>query len=155
MPDIHASVLFAAPPPQVFAAITDHIAFFNRPGMACRLLRKGDAEADGLGAVREIRSGNFVFVEAITRFERPTGFDYQVSSLRHAWGWQLPFRHERGWLELTAEGSGTRVDWRSRFRIALPLFSTLLERRFAQVAQRGFEKLLQAARDRLDSGRAA
>jgi len=150
MPEIHTSLLFKSTPEKVFAALAEHVVFFQGPEMACRLLEAGNGESNGFGAVREIRSGSFVFVESITRFERPTGFDYRVSSLRHASGWKLPFRHERGWLELTAENGGTRVDWRSRFSIAIPLLGRLLERRFAKVAGRGFEKLLLAARRRLE-----
>ena len=155
MPEIHASVLFRSAPEVVFAAISDHVTFFASPRMACLLLRPGDVQSNGLGAVREVRSGSFIFVEDITRFEPPLGFDYHVCSLRHATGLKAPFRHQRGWLELTPAGSGTRVDWRSRFSIDFPLFGRLLERRFARVAERGFEKLLLSARNRLEPGPAA
>ena len=150
MPEINVSVLFKSPPEAVFAALTDHVRFFQGKHMACRLLQEGDSEANGLGAVREIHSGAFVFTEAVTRFERPSGFDYLVSNLRHASGLKLPFRHERGWLDLIAEDGGTRVVWRSRFTVAVPLLGRLLEQRFADIAGRGFEKLLLAARSRLD-----
>lgn len=145
MPEVHASQRFDAAPSAVFAAISDHAAFLSGAGLACRLLREGDAARDGVGAVREVRTGGLVFIEDIVAFEPPVQFAYVIRSLATAGGRRLPIRHERGWMEVSREGGGTRVDWRSRFVVDLPLLGPLLAPLVAARIRAGFAALLARA----------
>jgi hypothetical protein len=149
MPEVHARQRFAAAPAAVFAALSDHAAFLSGGGVRCRLLREGDAARDGVGAVREVRTGGLVFVEDIVAFEPPLRFAYVIRSLATTGGRALPIRHERGWMAVTPEDGGTRVDWHSRFEIALPLLGPLLAPLVALRIRRGFGTLLARAARRL------
>jgi len=152
MPQIHASQHFDAPPEAVFAALSDHAAFLSGPGMRCRLLREGDTMRDGVGAVREVRTGGLVFVEDLVAFEPPRHFAYVIRSLATAGGRALPIRHERGWLDLVPVEGGTQVEWRSRFAVEVPLLGPLLAPLVAARIRRGFETLLARAARRLAAG---
>jgi hypothetical protein len=154
MPEVHASRRFDAAPSAVFAAISDHAAFLSGAGLACRLLREGDATRDGVGAVREVRTGSLVFIEDIVAFEPPRHFAYVIRSLATAGGRRLPIRHERGWMAISREDGGTRVDWHSRFEVAIPLLGPLLAPLLAPRVRRGFELLLARATQRLAASRA-
>jgi len=96
-----------------------------------------------------------LFVEQITAFRPPHGFEYRVLRMSGARGRRKPFVHERGWLEFVSENDGTRIEWHSRFSIPLPLIGRLLEPHYARKASHLFEKLLHATRERLLAGRAA
>lgn len=145
MPEIHASRHFDAAPAAVFAAISDHAAFLGGAGLACRLLRAGAPERDGVGAVREVRTGGLVFVEDIVAFEPPRHLAYVIRTLATPGGRALPIRHERGWMDVVREGGGTRVDWRSRFEVTLPLLGPLLAPLVALRIRAGFERVLARA----------
>lgn len=151
MPEIHASLRFDAAPAAVFAAISDHVAFLSGGGVACRLLRDGEATRDGIGAVREVRTGGLVFIEDIVAFEPPRHLAYVIRSLTLA-GRTLPIRHERGWMEVARGHDGTRVDWRSRFEVTVPLLGPALAPLVAARIQRGFDAMLARAARRLAAG---
>lgn len=146
---IHVTARFDAEPERVFDVLADHETFFSFGSATCRLVEEGKGDRNGLGAVREIRDRQMVFREEITVFDRPRRFDYVIRSLTGPLGLPLPVEHERGWLEFHAEDGSTRVDWRSRFRITLPLVGPLLERRVGPSFADAFGRLLEAARARL------
>lgn len=152
MPEIHASQRFDAPPDAVFAALSDHAAFLSGPDMRCRLLRDGDAVRDGVGAVREVRTGGLVFVEDLVAFAPPRHFAYVIRSVTTAGGRALPIRHERGWVDFVPTEGGTRVDWRSRFAVEVPLLGPLLAPLVAARIRHGFDALLARAARRLAAG---
>jgi hypothetical protein len=141
---------FRQPAATVFALLADHERFFPPPHYTCRLREAGSPERNGDGALREVRSGALHFLERISRFQPDRGFDYRIEVLRLG-GVPLPFRHERGWVEVTPLAQGCRVVWRSRFRIALPLLGPMLARRFQRDAGRAFAWLLRDAQRRLDA----
>ena len=151
MPEIHATHRFDAAPAAVFAALSDHAAFLSGAGLRCRLLREGREARDGVGAVREVRAGGLVFVEDIVAFEPPRQLAYVIRSLTWRGGRALPIRHERGWIDLMREGTGTRVDWRSRFEVTVPLLGPLLAPAIAARIRAGFDQLLARAARRLDA----
>jgi hypothetical protein len=153
MPEIHATHRFDVAPEAVFAAISDHAAFLSGGGLACRLLREGSPARDGVGAVREVRAGALVFVEDIVAFEPPRHFAYVIRSLRTSGGRDLPIRHERGWIDFAPDGRGTRVDWRSRFEVTIPIVGRVVAPLVASRIRLGFEAMLVRAERRLASVR--
>ena len=152
MREIHVSHHFAAPPAVVFAAIADHESFLSMGGIRCRLQREGAPDRNGIGAVREVEGDGLRFVEDITAFDAPRHYEYVIRTLTRSNGGALPLRHERGWLEFSADGDGTRVDWHSRIHATIPLLGPLLiEPLVVRKLQRAFAALLARAATRISS----
>ena len=134
----------------VFALLADHEAFFPPPRFTCRLREVGHADRNGDGALREVRTGALWFLERVSAFQPGRGFDYRIEELRLG-GLPVPFRHERGWIEIIPDNPGCRVIWRSRYDVDVPLLGPLLARRFKRDAGRAFAWLLRDAQRRLDA----
>lgn len=152
MVEIRVEQLFRATPAVVFESVADHARFIAGRGLVCRLIREGRPSADGLGAVREVRTGPVVLVEAITAWQPGQGYDYRIQRVRLG-PLPLPFVHELGELRLLPEGEGTLVIWRSRFRVPLIGVGPALEARLASGGARAFAALLQRAARQLDARR--
>lgn len=155
MYEIHVSVTIDADIDRVFDALTDYEAFFHGPKMTCELLREGSEERNGLGATRQVTTDGSVFTEDITAFDRPKHFEYIVRSLVDGKGKPVPMKHERGWLDLTPEGGTTRIDWRSRFSVPIPILGWFVERKVGPGAGKMFESLLLKTKAELEKGGAS
>jgi hypothetical protein len=153
MYEIHVAMTIHAPLERVFAVVSDHEHFLGGPGVTCRLAREGREQRNGIGAVREVEFGGNVFTEEITAFDAPRGFEYVVRKLLNERGRPVPMLHERGWLEFTSEGAATRVVWRSRFKITIPIVGWILERVVGPRAANGFRQLLDRAKAELEASR--
>jgi uncharacterized protein YndB with AHSA1/START domain len=144
-----------APIAKVFEALSDHEGFFRNHGVRRSVVTTpGKTEKNGLGAVRTIDALSFRFVEEIVRFERPARFDYLIRSMT-LYGRKLPMEHELGWLELTESKGGTKVAWRSRFTIGVPVIGDRLARLIGPQAERAFGKLMKQAKRELEREHAA
>lgn len=150
MYEIQASIAIDAPAERVFAAVSNHEGFLRGPNMSCRLVKEGRESRNGLGAVREVTWDGSVFTEEVIAFEPPRHYTYVVRKLVNSRGKPVPMVHERGWLEITSLGEATRVDWRSRFAITLPVVGWFLERFVGPRAARGFREILQQAKADLE-----
>ena len=135
---------------RVFDLLTDYERFFRPPGYACRLLAEGRDCRVGTGAVREVTTGGSVFSEEITAFDAPRHFEYVVRKLVNARGKPVRMLHDRGWLDVSAVGAETRVDWYSRFEITVPIVGWLIERVVGPRAAAAFLRLLERAKDDLE-----
>ncbi len=155
MYEIHVRIDIQSPIGDVFDAVSDHERFFRGHGVTrSQVTRPGRDEKNGLGAIREIDAGGHHFVEEVVRFERPRRFDYIVRSVTRG-GMRLPMQHELGWLELSEQGRGTHLEWRSRFRITIPLLGGVLERVMGPRMAQAFQRLLEQARGELERARPA
>lgn len=151
MYEIHVRQTIAAPIDRVFEAVSDHERFFTGPAIdECRLVTEGPEERNGVGAFRKIRTGGFVFTEEIVRFERPDRFDYIIRELLDRKGRAPPVEHELGWVVFSEADGGTRIEWRSRFRVTTPVLGFVLERIVGAKTARAFTKLLELAKERLE-----
>lgn len=74
---------------------------------------EGAPDKDGVGAVREFRTGKTRIVEEITRFERPHRISYTVKS-------GLAVRDYHANIFLEATDKGTALSWLTSFRAAIP-----------------------------------
>ena len=99
---------FGASPERVFAAITDHVAFGRWVGADIRIERPGTPPPNGLGAIRAVAARGLTVREEVVGWEPARAMDYRVVS-------GAPFRHHRGEIRLTPDGSGTRMDYKIRF----------------------------------------
>lgn len=140
--EIHANDNFESPIEDVFGRLSDHERFLCGHGIdRCVVTKPGAADRNGLGAVREIFSGPLHFVEEIVRFEPPRRFDYVIRRVTLA-GRALPLEHELGWVELQHAAGWVRVDWFSRFRVALPLIGGVVAANAGRRLGRTFAELL-------------
>lgn len=98
---LHATV--AAPSDIVFDVLTDHRRYADfTPVRASTLEREGQADANGVGAIRVLKILGPPIREEVTVFERPTLFSYRMLS-------GAPVREHSGEVQLSPEGDRTRV----------------------------------------------
>jgi len=126
-----------APVERVFEVISDHAGYSRFPGIqSSELVREGETERNGLGALRRIRSRPLSFEEEVTRFERPTRMDYLILDVN------APISHDGGSMVLSDEGSGTRVIWTSTFEYTVPVMGGALGAVTVPYMSRGFRRVL-------------
>lgn len=151
MTEIEVSEHYAAPVDRVFGVVSDHETFLSGGRVRCTLLEVGPHERNGLGAVRRIDGPGVAFVEDIIAFEAPSHFAYRIRQLRGPLGVPLPIEHERGWLEFSEEHDGTRVTWRSRFRVTVPWGAERIAVRLKGQFEAQFSRFLRRARSAIES----
>ncbi len=128
----------AAPIDGVFELLSDHAGYRRFRGFTrAELVREGEPDPNGLGALRRLATSGLTFDEEITAFERPTRMDYLIRKVN------VPLRHDGGSIRLTPSGDGTHVDWQSSFTMAIPLMGGAVAALFALAIKRGFVRLLE------------
>ena len=140
MKKIRLEMELGAPVEGVFEAMTDHGRYDRlRPISASELIRVGTADQNGVGAVRRLRAGLLRFDEEITAYEWPRRLDYVIVDVN------VPLEHEGGSIRFEPSETGTRVDWRSTFRITTPIVGGALGAAFAVGLKRSFTRMLEDA----------
>ena len=155
MHEVCVSHDFDFPLETVFAGISNHVEFLSTSTIKCRMVRLGDTDPNGLGALREVRKGRILFEETINAFEPPNAYEYRILSLRGPFNIKLPFHHEHGRLELQYLNGKTRLEWTTRFRFSLPFIGHMVERKlgksictsFVFFAKRLDQRLQELSRD--------
>jgi uncharacterized protein YndB with AHSA1/START domain len=105
----------AAPPETVFEVLTDHRGYADITQVRrAELEREGDPAPNGVGAIRVMRSVGPPLREEVIGYEAPRRFSYRALS-------GIPVRDHVGTVELTPEGSGTKVVYAVRTFPTLPL----------------------------------
>jgi len=129
---------FAAPREKVFAWFADHEKFGRIwPGRTRRVHASADAsEPNGLGSIREIRSGGMAFEETITVFEPPAHIEYHISK-------GGPIKNHRGVLRFAAVEGGTKLDYTIEFDPKLPLTGGLIASVLCTSWQRGVQRAVE------------
>lgn len=140
MRSIRVQRVLAVDPQRAFELLSDHAGLDRFPGIrAARLLSPGEAEPNGVGAVRRVEPGGGAwFEEEITQFERPRTYGYRI--VRSV----PPVRHEGGWLELVPVAQGVSVTWTSSLEVAVPVVGPLLTAVLARLMSRSFGAALDA-----------
>ena len=146
VPEIRVTFHIKAPVSAVFEAVSDHETFLRSRDVKTTIVRAGDAEKNGLGCLREVHAGRGVrFVEEITGWQRPTAFEYTIRTCT------LPIRHDGARITFTERDGGTDIDWRSTFRVPVPILAPLLGAIAKRTLTKAFLELLGAARTGLES----
>jgi hypothetical protein len=153
MHEIRVSHDFDTPLHNVFSGVSDHVTFLSNSQIHCRLVREGDSERNGRGAIREVRSGMFCFEEAITVFDSPNAYEYRIRSLRGPFGTRLPFQHEHGRIELDLLDGITHVVWTSRFHFNIPLIGSWLDKKLGTSISASFLFFMRRLDKQLHSNR--
>jgi hypothetical protein len=134
----------AAPIDGVFELISDHGGYDRFIGVSSSaLVREGEVEPNGLGAVRSITLGPIRFTEEITAFERPRRMDYLIREVN------LPIEHDGGRIMLEPDGAGTRILWVSTFGVPIRWLGDPIGLALAGTLRLGFISLLEQIEMRL------
>ena len=130
---VDASARSSAPPERVWELLGDTSTYPDWGTWdATEIERHGEPPPDGLGAIRKLTTGRYVVREEITAFEPPRLFGYHLID-------GLPMRNYDATVELTPDGDGTLIRWRSEFDSKIPGTGALIRRRmqglFEEVAR--------------------
>ncbi len=105
----------AAPAETVFEVLTDHRGYTElTPLRKAELEREGEPTPNGVGAIRKLTAVGPPMREEVIAFEAPSRFSYTVLS-------GLPVRDHVGTVELSAEGTGTKMVYAVRTHPTLPV----------------------------------
>ncbi len=137
-----------APIQQVFELVTDHGNYDQLESVVqSQLLKEGSAQRNGIGAIRELEVSSVRFKEAITVYEVPSRFEYQVLECYLCFGnngrsIKFPLIHHKGLLTFEEHNGGTKIFWLSQFTVALP-FGLLIAKLMRPFVERAFSRILQ------------
>ena len=133
-----------ASPDDVFEMLTDHAGYVRFRGVrSAELVREGDPDPNGTGAMRRILIGPIRFDEEITGFDRPRRMDYVIRDMN------MPFEHDGGTISVSAKENGAHVVWESTFRVPTRFGAGPLTGVTALAVRRGFSDILAAVDKRL------
>ncbi len=105
----------AAPPETVFEVLTDHRRYSElTPLRKSELEREGEADVNGVGAIRRLTAVGPPMREEVVAYEAPSRFSYKVLS-------GLPVRDHLGTVELSGEGGRTRMVYAVRTHPTIPV----------------------------------
>lgn len=98
-----------ADPATVYALLADGTTWPTWSGIGSFVLREpGHGEPEGLGALREFRTGRTTSVERVVATDPGARFSYNLVK-------GLPLRDYRADVELTPTDGGTSIRWHSTF----------------------------------------
>ncbi len=125
---------------RAFELLADHANYDRFPGITrSELLKEGTRAPNGVGALRRVGLGDVVLDEEITEFQPPKRLAYRVIASK-----PIKVDHEGGVIELAEVPEGTRIRWRSTFRIAIPLIGWFVTRRARKQFEKGFRDVLRS-----------
>ena len=124
----------------VFEILSDHENYSQFKAIdASNVLREGNENKNGVGAVREIISGDSNLHEEIVCFEPPFKLGYKVVKSS-----PLPYDHELGEILLEDRGGKTHVTWRSKGHISIFILGALyFDKQIQKVGSRAFGSILK------------
>ncbi|RSD10449.1 SRPBCC family protein [Amycolatopsis eburnea] len=104
----------SAPPDTVYALLRDGASWPRwSPLGSFELVREGEGEPEGLGAIRLFRTGSVKSYEKIVALEPGRRFGY---ALDHG----LPLRDYVAYVDLSPHDGGTEIHWHSTFTPKIP-----------------------------------
>lgn len=127
-----------APRERVFAVMTDHARYAAwGPSNRVDVDPQGDPPPNGLGAVRNFRSGPLTTREEVVAWEPPVRMAYRLVS-------GVPVRDYRSEMVLEEDGEHTVLRWSSTFRPVVPGTGWLFEKLMARAVD-GFRQGIRRA----------
>ncbi|MEO8606230.1 MAG: SRPBCC family protein [bacterium] len=142
MQQVEVQQQFRAPIERVFARYNDHVSWGTWSGLgAVRLARQGVPAPNGVGCVREFKTGGAKVREEVVSYEPPHRMTYRLIA------GPVPMADHLGEAVFEARDDGTLVTWRCRFRSRIPgggwLMRIMITRLFSR-ALRGLARDLGA-----------
>lgn len=128
-----------APPERVWALLADGARWDTWARMhESKLLKQGDGERDGIGAIRRFRTFKLVTREEVIAFEPPHRLAYRLLS-------GMPVRDYRADVELVGAAGGTDITWSAIFLPGRPRTGPLLRVWVATILRSYSRRLAKAA----------
>jgi uncharacterized protein YndB with AHSA1/START domain len=122
----------AAPAETVFEVFVDHRGYAAiTPLRRSELEREGDPAPNGVGAIRVLSAVGPPLREEVLTYEEPSRFSYKLLS-------GAPLEDHVGTVELTPQGSGTKVTYAVRTMPTVPVVGRVV----VAVAKRAVKQLL-------------
>jgi uncharacterized protein YndB with AHSA1/START domain len=138
MRTVHVTRTIPAPAEPIFDLLADHARYDRFRGIrGSELLSEGEPPPNGVGAMRGVLIGPLRFDEEIKGYERPTKLDYLIVRINS------PYEHEGGHIRLSEDGGSTTVEWRSEFRVPVPVIGPAMELAWFVALRRGFRRVLE------------
>lgn len=132
---VHVTHDFSAPVERVFAYLAEHENLATLFGTRVERVRDGDVERNGVGSCRRLSfNGLLPFEETVTSFAPNERIVYRITK-------GSPMRDHEGTMAFSANGGGTRLDYRIRFGSAVPGLAALVARVLHGNIARGLRKL--------------
>ncbi len=136
---VENEVWIAAPPEAVWPVITDHAAMGDWMPFKGKLLRTGEDDHNGKGALRELKGMGMKIVEEVTQWRFEKSYTYRLTG-------GAPVKNHRGDVTLTEENGGTRVRWSIQFKSKIPGAGKII----ATALKLTFKKALLTLKKRLE-----
>ncbi len=128
-----------APSQRLWEIVSDHEGMPSWfPSREVVRRRPGAPDANGVGAIRVVRSLGLAVEERVTAFKPRERLEYALTE-------GAPFSEYRGELTLAPCDDGTLVRWSVRLRPLIPGSGWILARVVARQLRRGLEGLAQLA----------
>lgn len=121
---IEVEEIIDMPLEEAFKMLTDHANYKLYPGInGSLLLKKGETETNGFGAIREIKVPGATLQEQIVKFEHNKVMEYRIIQAK-----PVGMYHPLGRMEFVAvDDNKTKVNWTSEFAIKFPLIGQMLD----------------------------
>lgn len=133
IPYVENEIWIAASPESVWRAITDHASMGDWCLFAARLLQQGEDDANGNGAVRELKGLGLKFTEEVIDWHPNKSYTYRLTG-------GAPIKEHKGDVLLIPKSGGTRVRWAIQFKARIPgtgkLTALLLQLIFGKALRR-------------------
>jgi catechol 2,3-dioxygenase-like lactoylglutathione lyase family enzyme/uncharacterized protein YndB with AHSA1/START domain len=138
---IVAETHVAAPRDVVWKVLTDHEGMAEwSPFREVTLVREGEAERNGVGAVRRMRAPGVALEEQVVRWMPPARYDYRLVA-------GAPIRDHAGCVMLRSVGDETEVTWIVRLNPIVPGTGPVIRAGL----QRGLNAILRRLKQRLEA----
>jgi uncharacterized protein YndB with AHSA1/START domain len=145
MQTIDLNIHIQAPIERVWELLSDQEGYtFAKQVSEAKLLREGDSDKNGVGAVLKIRAMGATITWEIVTFDPPKRFEYRITHF------PIPFRHESGTVDLTSRDGGTDANWVSSFEVPIPLIGRIMELIIGRVFGKVHQSVLTQAKVKLE-----
>ncbi len=113
IPYVENEIWIDASAERVWETITDHATMGDWCLFSGRLLRQGETESNGTGAVRELQGLGLKLTEEILTWRAPDQYSYRLTA-------GAPIKDHTGNVLLTPKSEGTTVRWTIQFKPRIP-----------------------------------
>ncbi len=146
METVELKVYIHAPVEDVWEKLSDYEGYADLSDVReAKLLRPGEKERNGLGAVRRVNVMGVVFIEDITAFDPPRRLEYHVKKC------SIPLKHKLGRMDLTPRGEGTEIHWTTIIEIPIPIIGGLMTKISRLITRDTFYNVLLEMKEEMEA----